>query len=144
MSDECQFACECHIFNRFRHDGVREFWIRSYCRNRAGSQCARKMLRDAGKRPEEIPITLLPNGLHLADLQSFDGKWEERTAEACRYIEACTPMFDAFVETETRDFWVRRFCFVAKGIRCERRKSIDSGTAPKDVPRRLLPSGDLN
>jgi len=142
MDSDCQFTPKCPIFNKFKNEVVREFWTRQYCSREGGSRCARKKLRDEGKGPEEVPITLLPNGMHLADLQNFDGRWERRTEETCEYLEAAMAMFNRFQDTESRDFWAQRYCFVWRGSKCERRRLIEGGAAPETLPSNLMPNGD--
>lgn len=40
-------------------------WLDSYCNSERGAQCKRKQLILGGRNPEEIPVSLMPNGLYL-------------------------------------------------------------------------------
>jgi len=62
---DCPYLDDCPIFAKFSSEGLANIWISGYCKKDGGRNCERKKLRDAGK---EVPITLLPNGTHLASL----------------------------------------------------------------------------
>ena len=142
MMSVCEFTKKCPIFNKFRHERVRDFWIDSYCRRDGGTHCERKKLRMAGSSPEEVPITLLPNGMHLVVFAENQGDWEEVSGKACDFVEHCAVMFDRFQDPESKKFWGGRYCFFEGGRDCRRREMMQGGTSPEDVPPTLLPSGD--
>jgi len=142
MSDKCQFVSKCPIFGRFKHEGVKQYWIRSFCHRDSGERCARKKLRDSGATPQEVPITLLPNGMHLPELKELDETWEEASRNACGHIESCSTLFEKFQDPESKIFWGRHYCFVPGGNGCLRKKMMDEGTERSKIPVELLPSGD--
>jgi hypothetical protein len=61
-AEGCEYLATCPIFARFQNEGIKNFWIRLYCKGPKQEGCARKALKQAG---EEVPMTLLPNGAHL-------------------------------------------------------------------------------
>ena len=63
--NECQYIVGCPMFKKFTLDPIKQFWIHGYCKKNAGDECARKVLRKQGKRAEEVPENLLPNGEYL-------------------------------------------------------------------------------
>jgi hypothetical protein len=130
------------MFTKFKVEAVRDMWKNLYCTREEGSNCARKQLRDQGKTPAEVPLTLLPNGLHLADIADTQYSWEQRTGEVCKQLESCTPMFNRFRDPESRDFWAQRYCFVTQGNKCTRHKLLEEGTAASSLSPGLLPNGD--
>jgi hypothetical protein len=65
MAADCECLAACPIFARFRAEGIRNFWIQLYCKGNKQESCARKKLKAAG---QEVPLTLLPSGEHLASL----------------------------------------------------------------------------
>jgi hypothetical protein len=60
--NDCEYLPDCPIFDRFKSEGARNFWIAMYCQGSRREHCARRQLRKAGR---EAPVTLLPNGTHL-------------------------------------------------------------------------------
>ena len=71
--DACDYFENCIIFKKFKSEGGKNIWIRSYCKGPKMEQCARRILTKEGK---PHPITLLPNGKHLATL-AFEEEDEE-------------------------------------------------------------------
>jgi hypothetical protein len=140
--EECLFSRKCPIFNKFRHAGVRDFWIRSYCRRDEGERCERKKLRMAGRGPEEVPITLPPNGMHLVELEDSGRDWEALSENACSRLEVCSRMFNRFTDPESKRFWGSKFCFASSGSGCKRKSMMDLGADPEEVPTTMLPSGE--
>jgi len=130
------------MFNKFRNEVVKDFWISHYCQRDAGSRCARKRLRDKGKSPAEVPITLLPNGMHLAELQDVEEDWDTRTRDACSYLRACSVMFGRFRDPETKIFFGRRYCLSREGGNCQRKRMMDEGNFSGRVPVTMLPNGE--
>lgn len=59
---ECEFTQACSIFAQFGPEGLDNFFIRAYCTT-GGQKCKRKALYLEGKGPDEVPATLLPNGM---------------------------------------------------------------------------------
>ena len=55
----CSYLGTCPVFDRFRLEGLRNFWIRLYCQGTRQSMCQRKVIKISG-RP--VPEDLLPNG----------------------------------------------------------------------------------
>lgn len=138
----CVFAQKCPMFNKFSSEVVRDFWINSYCQRDAGSRCARKRLRDQGKTPAEVPITLLPNGMYLVDLEDVEKDWDARTKDVCSYLQQCAVMFRRFKDSETKVFFGRRYCLRREGGDCRRRQMMDAGNSAERVPVTLLPNGE--
>ena len=62
---DCEYIQGCPMFQKFTLDANKQFWIRTYCKTEGGEGCARKALRKQGKRAEEVPEDLLPNGKHM-------------------------------------------------------------------------------
>jgi hypothetical protein len=62
MAVDCEYLAGCPIFAQFKNEGVKNFWIRLYCKGPRQEDCARKSLKEAG---EPVPKTMLPNGKHL-------------------------------------------------------------------------------
>ncbi|MGB6063988.1 MAG: hypothetical protein WBG50_04215 [Desulfomonilaceae bacterium] len=139
---ECVFAQKCPIFNKFRNEAVKDFWISHYCQRDAGERCARKRLRDQGKSAAEVPITLLPNGMHLPDLQDVEKDWDTRTGDACSHLGECAAMFRRFRDPESKVFFGRRYCLIKEGQGCQRKRLMDEGKFPEHVPVTMLPNGE--
>ena len=59
---DCEYLEACPIFNRFRLEGIKNFWIRLYCQGEKQANCQRRIIKVTG-RP--VPEDLLPNGKHL-------------------------------------------------------------------------------
>lgn len=137
----CVFAQKCPMFNKFRNESVRDFWINYYCRKDAGARCARKRLRDEGKTPAQVPITLLPNGMHLADLKDVEEDWDTRTRDACSYLQSCSVMFGRFRDPDTKIFFGRRYCLMREGCDCQRKRMMDEHNMV-GIPVTLLPNGE--
>lgn len=55
----CEDLENCPLFDQFRYQEARDFWIRLYCRGILQSTCRRKWLSEMG-RP--VPAGMLPNG----------------------------------------------------------------------------------
>jgi len=60
---ECKNIKTCPIFARFRHQGLKNIWVRHYCKGEMMELCVRKKLRAQG-RP--VAPDLLPNGDKLS------------------------------------------------------------------------------
>jgi hypothetical protein len=58
----CDYMGTCPIFDQFRQEGIRNFWIRLYCQGTRQSMCQRKRIKKAGR---QVPEGLLPNGKFL-------------------------------------------------------------------------------
>jgi len=140
--ETCQFVSKCPIFNKFRNEVVKDFWVNSYCRRDAGAHCARKKLRDAGKGPGEVPITLLPNGMHLAEFEDTDSDWEKTTSRACMHLQACSTMLDRLQDPESKIFLGRRYCLGPGAQDCHRKRMVESGTDALQIAVTLLPNGE--
>lgn len=69
----CVYLEKCPIFKKFRSEGLANVWISTYCQGHKMEQCERRILT---KKGIPHPITLLPNGKHLAAL-AFDSDEEE-------------------------------------------------------------------
>ena len=65
MQKNCEFADMCPLFEKFYSSELTMVWINMYCRGTLVEECARRKLRIAG---EEVPLSLLPNGDHNANL----------------------------------------------------------------------------
>jgi len=61
----CEYLDQCPIFGRFKTEGMKNFWINTYCKGRKQDSCARKVRKARG---ELVPITMLPNGDVLESL----------------------------------------------------------------------------
>ncbi len=61
----CDFIVWCPMFQKFVMQGNWREWADAYCHANAGAGCARRALRSRGRRPDDIPRTLLPNGRHV-------------------------------------------------------------------------------
>jgi hypothetical protein len=59
---DCEYLATCPIFNRFRLEGIKNFWIRLYCQGEKQTRCQRKALKESG---QTVPENLLPNGNYL-------------------------------------------------------------------------------
>jgi len=140
--EQCEFSEKCPMFNRFRNEAVRAIWITYYCQKEIGNRCARKILRKQGKNPSEIPITLLPNGMYLADLEDVEQDWDRRTTDACRYLEACAEMFTRFQDPDTKIYFGRRYCLTRDRADCHRKQLMDAGTPAERVAVTMLPNGE--
>ncbi|GEM_PF-702042 len=140
--EPCQFISKCPMFNKFRNQVVKDFWANSYCENNSGARCARKRLRDAGKGPKDVPITLLPNGMHLAEFEDTERDWENVTGKACMNLRACSVMLDRLQDPESKVFLGRRYCLGSGTQDCQRKRMIDSGTDPPEIAVTLLPNGE--
>jgi hemerythrin len=67
--DRCSYAGQCLVlFERFRDPASRTFWSSRYCHSSLGKSCERRKLMDEGAIPTRVPITMLPDGNHLAIL----------------------------------------------------------------------------
>ena len=139
--EQCEFTPRCPIFRKFRHEGIKNVWLKAYCLRSKGAQCKRKELRLGGAKPEEIPHTMLPNGGFLDSLEFSDRSFGNWTDNDCEYREACVPMFNRFQEADTKDFWAVRFCFRDKGRACYRKGLISGGTDPALISNDCLPNG---
>ena len=62
---DCRFLEKCPIFAKFKSEGLKNFWIKMYCKGAKGDECARRKLKEIGK---DVPLTLLPNGKTLESL----------------------------------------------------------------------------
>ncbi len=142
MNQDCEFTPKCPIFNKFRREKVRSFWIKRYCSAEFGKDCARKKLRDSGKGMDDIPNSLLPNGMNFPEFESFDQMWESKTKDTCEYLEYCSPMFDRFIDFDSKDFWAQRHCFEKDGNYCKRKTLFDDGARAESIPNDLLPNGE--
>ena len=60
---DCEHLRKCPIFNRFKLEGIRNFWVGLYCQGDRQSRCYRKELKAAGKY---VPESMLPNGEFLS------------------------------------------------------------------------------
>ena len=63
---ECEFIKTCPIFERFRVEGLKNFYIRNFCQGKKLEHCERLTLRNEG---QDVPITLLPTGKTLETLE---------------------------------------------------------------------------
>lgn len=142
MHNLCEFISMCPIFKKFKTEAVGQIWLGLYCHKDSGANCARKKLRNEGNGSAKVPATLLPNDIHLADLEDFSGRWEQPNAETCEHLESCMPMFEGLQDPDSRDFWAHRYCFLDQGCKCERRKIMQQGVPKADLSPRLLPNGD--
>lgn len=59
---DCEYLAACPIFGKFKLEGIKNFWIKLYCKGAKQARCARRILKESGK---PIPETLLPSGMHL-------------------------------------------------------------------------------
>jgi hypothetical protein len=59
---DCEYLATCPIFDRFKLEGIKNFWIRLYCQGERQAKCARKAIKRSG---ELVPKDLLPNGEYL-------------------------------------------------------------------------------
>lgn len=60
----------------------------------------------------------------------------------CKYLSDCAIMFDRFQDPESPVFWRNRYCLSRHCEDCERKKIIDAGNSPGQVPFSLLPNGE--
>lgn len=65
----CEYLEKCPIFKKFRSEGLANIWISTYCRGEKMDVCERRVLT---KKGVPHPVTLLPNGKHLASLAFGD------------------------------------------------------------------------
>lgn len=63
--NKCEYLEKCPIFKKFKSEGLANVWIQNYCQGDKMEQCERRIQTKAGI---PHPITLLPNGKHLASL----------------------------------------------------------------------------
>ena len=70
---QCEYLDKCPIFRKFKSEGLANIWISNYCQGDKMEKCERRVLT---KKGVAHPITLLPNGRHLASL-AFDSDDEE-------------------------------------------------------------------
>ena len=56
---ECKYLRECPVFNNFKNEGIKNIWIKTYCRGSMYEECVRIKMTEEGKTP---PDNLLPNG----------------------------------------------------------------------------------
>ena len=63
---ECELLAECPIYNKFKGKGIKNFWIRVYCKGRKHVECERKLIHLSG---ESVPESLLPNGKNLINIE---------------------------------------------------------------------------
>ena len=61
----CKYLDGCPIFAKFKLEGLKNFWVGTYCQGPKKNLCARKSLREDGK---QVPLPLLPNGTQLQSL----------------------------------------------------------------------------
>ena len=57
--ENCANLQNCPIFNKFKLEGLKNFWIRIYCKGSRQEECARKKMKSEEK---DVPTNLLPNG----------------------------------------------------------------------------------
>lgn len=58
----CENTAKCPIYQYFRTEALKNYYIRNYCEGDA-SNCLRKQMKAEGK---EMPDTLLPDGKELS------------------------------------------------------------------------------
>lgn len=63
----CERTDACPIYNYFKTEALKNYYIRTYCEGNF-SACLRKKMKSEGK---EVPDTLLPDG---KELTAFHGK----------------------------------------------------------------------
>jgi hypothetical protein len=56
---DCSYLNTCPIFQKFKNEGAKNFWINQYCQGPKQDECERKKLATQG---QEVPADLLPNG----------------------------------------------------------------------------------
>ncbi|MFA5519423.1 MAG: hypothetical protein WDA74_09220 [Spirochaetota bacterium] len=64
---QCEFIENCPVFEKCHTGVIKGIFHIKYCKGSELENCARRILRNAGK---EVPISLLPNGEHLESLRS--------------------------------------------------------------------------
>jgi hemerythrin len=77
----------------------------------------------------------------LSHSEAFAHDSLEHNEEACSHLEDCSVLFKRFRDPESSKFWKSRFCLTWHHNDCERKKLMDEGTQPLDVPITLLPDG---
>ena len=60
----------------------------------------------------------------------------------CGHVDDCAIMFERFQDPESKSFWKTRYCLTRGGMDCQRRRMIDAGTGPFQIPITMLPNGD--
>jgi len=71
---DCESIDTCPIFSQFKSQGLKNHWIKFYCKGSRQEECARKELTKEGR---EAPLTLLPDGNSLSR-----GQVEKKTENA--------------------------------------------------------------
>jgi hemerythrin len=62
---------------------------------------------------------------------------------SCGHLEYCSKMFDNFLDDDSRQFWMTRFCRDQRyREECRRKQMLDRGATPQDVPKTMLPNGE--
>lgn len=135
----CEFKDKCPVFKRFKHEGIKSFWLNRYC-DKGGHDCKRKELRESGKGALEVPVSMLPNGKYLDILEVIGPDTSVRVEDDCQYAFDCAGLFDRFVDPDSRNFWSARYCF-KKGEGCYRREMLENGRPASNMPANLLPNG---
>ena len=135
----CEFLEKCPVFGRFKHEGVKNMWIESYCQRDGGSACQRKLLRTSGVAPEDVPLDMLPDGSRLDILEIMMRPPEYRTPNDCNHMESCQMFFAGFHEEDNRRVWTGLYCFRRQGGVCVRKKMFEEGHIPADS---MLPDGN--
>lgn len=64
---DCEYIANCPVFEKCRTGVIKNVFNIKYCRGSELENCARRILKKAGK---EVPLSLLPNGEHLESLKS--------------------------------------------------------------------------
>ena len=135
----CEFLEKCPVFSRFKHEGVKNLWIQSYCKRDEGTTCQRKRLRTLGTSPEDIPLDMLPDGSRLDILEIIMRPLEYRNPHDCSHMESCQMFFATFHEEDNRRVWTGLYCFRKQGGICARKKMFEEGEIPAHT---MLPDGN--
>jgi len=113
------------MFNNFKDPESKRFWDSRSCFVDARLECLRKSTTDLRTNPEDMPITMLPNGEHLLTLGQESLRAPFRSAYLNR--SASTKILG------------NKYVFVSIGFRRIRswllRGSSDDVRAPQEKPR---------
>jgi hemerythrin len=142
-----QFTSDVLDIQREIQDGTNSFHVISLV-DLLGSWVAEhigKMDKDFGVYVRSVQSELETQpflGEFQSDRQKSGGRPAERNGRTCKYVSDCAVMFDRFQDPESKVFWRNRYCLVRQCEDCERKKMIEAGYPPAQVPLTLLPNGD--
>jgi hemerythrin len=90
---------------------------------------------------QNVPPAAIPGPVPLSHSKAFTHDSVEQDERVCSHLEECSILFKRFRDPESNKFWKSRYCLAWRCNDCERKKLMDRGTQPLDVPITLLPDG---